>query len=186
MWPLGRRLKQAGFTVAYVSYPSTRLTFEDALTCVQEKIAQFAGDADLVGHSMGGLLAARLLRGDAAPGVRRVVQIGTPNLGTALAGRAAQRRLFRWACGPSLGELSAHDRCVQICPRVGAIGGTFGLIGIDLERPHDGAVPLRSAWHGAGHCADVPVPHTLLPLSVRVAALTAAFLRDGAFPEKPK
>lgn len=183
MWPLAVRLRRAGFDVARIGYPSTRLHVAEAVGHVRETLARLApGRAmDLVGQSLGGLIAARLLRDPGGLPIRRTVQIGSPNLGSAVADRLGVRWPVRRLCGPAVEELRAHRRRTAADPRIAAIAGTGGFWKGALAGPHDGTVAVRSAWSGAGHRAAVPVLHSLLPASSRVAALVMAFLRTGTF-----
>lgn len=182
MQPLAWRLRRAGLPVRTCGYPSTRMSLAAAVAYLRDAIRRAAaGPVDLVGHSLGGLIAALLLGGDI--GVRRVVQIGAPNLGSPLADRLGGLWAIRRACGPAVADLRRGPGPARRDPRIGAIAGTLGLGPGRLPGPNDGAVTVRSAWAGAGHRASVPVQHTLLPASRRVAALVAAFLRDGRFPE---
>ena len=185
MWLLGRRLRRAGLAVERVGYPSTRTCIAEAVAHVRRALWLLVpGRArlDLVGHSLGGLIAARLLRQPGELPIGRVVQIGSPNLGSVMADRAGGLALVRRLCGPAVLELGAHLRAEAPCRRVAAIAGTAGWWQGPLARPHDGTVAVRSAWSGAGHRAAVPVLHSLLPASGRVAALVAGFLQHGRFP----
>jgi pimeloyl-ACP methyl ester carboxylesterase len=183
MWPLAVRLRRAGFDVTRVGYPSTRLRVAEAVTHLRATLARLARSRamDLVGHSLGGLIAARLLRDPGGLSIRRVVQLGSPNLGSAVADRLGVVWPVSRFCGPAVEELRAHRRRPAADPRIAAIAGTGGFWKGPLAGPHDGTVALRSAWSGAGHRAAVPVLHSLLPASSRVAALVTAFLRDGRF-----
>lgn len=189
MWPLAWRLRRAGFAVERVGYPSTRMGLADAVEHVRATLARIAAltadgpRLDLVGHSLGGLIAARLLRAPGGLMIGRVVQLGSPNLGSVMADRLGWLWPVRRFVGPAVDELRAHARRTDADPRIAGIAGTGGFWGGPLARPHDGTVSVRSAWSGAGHRAHVPVLHSLLPASGRVAALVAAFLRDGRFPE---
>ena len=184
MLPLALRLRRAGFDVKRIGYPSTRLRVAEAVAHVRQRLASLAPGrlVDLIGHSLGGLIAVRLLREPGPLRVRRVVQIGSPNLGSAIADRLGVLWPVRRLCGPAVLELRAHRARTATDPRIAAIAGTGGFWKGSLAGPHDGTVALRSAWSGAAHRAAVPVLHSLLPASARVAALVAAFLRDGRFP----
>ncbi|MEM6932431.1 MAG: alpha/beta fold hydrolase [Pseudomonadota bacterium] len=182
MWLLARRLSRAGFHVMRIGYDSTHQTIEASVADVRRRIVKdLPGPVHLVGHSLGGLIAARILRDGRGSEVERAVQIGSPNLGSRLAGRMGGVWPARRLCGPALLELSSAPFETTTNRRIGAIAGTLGAPGVGLTRPHDGAVTLRSAWAGAGHRAAVPVLHTLLPLSAEVARLTLSFLSDGTF-----
>jgi pimeloyl-ACP methyl ester carboxylesterase len=183
MWPLALRLGRAGFEATRIGYPSTRLRVDEAVAHVRATLARLAAGRalDLVGHSLGGLIAVRLLRDPGGLSIRRAVQLGSPNLGSAMADRLGVRWPVRLLCGPAVDELRAHRRRAPVDPRIAAIAGTGGFWKGVLAGPHDGTVAVRSAWSGAGHRAAVPVLHALLPASPRVAALVAAFLRNGSF-----
>jgi pimeloyl-ACP methyl ester carboxylesterase len=186
MWPLAMRLRRAGFEVARVGYPSTRLGVADAVTHVRGTLTRLAGGRvmDLVGHSLGGLIAARLLRDPGGLSIRRAVQLGSPNLGSAMADLLGVTWPVRRLCGPAVEELRAHRQRTPADGRIAAIAGTGGFWKGVMAGPHDGTVAVRSAWSGAGHRAAVPVLHSLLPASSRVAWLVMTFLRQGSFQER--
>jgi hypothetical protein len=99
----------------------------------------------------------------------------------ALARSAPARRLL----GPVLTQVAAFPGNEPRNVQIGSIAGT-GHIGwlnapLGLDGPNDGLVTIRSAGGGAGARAAVPVSHTFLPMSARVARLVEGFLRDGGF-----
>ena len=186
MWLIEQRLRRAGLRTCRIDYPSTKggiAASEAHLRAVLTRLE--AKPLDLVGHSLGGLLAARILRDPQGLEIRRVVQLGTPNLGSPLVDRMGGLWPVRRMCGPAVGELKAHTGRQPADPRIGAIAGTAGFRGVPLPRPHDGGVTLRSAWSGAGHRAAVPALHTALPISSRAAKLTHQFLTTGRFESAP-
>lgn len=189
---LARRMRRAGLNAESIGYPSTRMTLDAACEHVRAQVNERvpSGDIDLVGHSMGGVIARRLCLSDTAPEVRRVVQIGAPNLGSPLADRLGPLWAVRSACGPAIEDLGAVQHRLPIDLRVSAIAGTrsIGRSGGILVGPSDGIVTVRSAWSGAAHRFTVAQFHTLLPLSSAVAhhviaALTAD--RDPALTTPP-
>ncbi len=188
MWLLARRLRAAGMPVASVAYPSLRLSIEAAAERVAREVADAArgwGAVHLVGHSLGGIIARRLALTRPDLRIARVVQIGAPNLGTAVGTRLARRALARWLLGPVLAQVAAFPARAARHEAVGAIAGTLhcGWLNarLGLDGPNDGLVTVRSAWAGAGARAAVPVSHSFLPVSARAARLATAFLRDGSF-----
>ncbi len=188
MWLLARRLRAAGWSVATVAYPSLRLPIEAAA----ERVAREVADASrswsavhLVGHSLGGIIARRLALTRPDLRIARVVQIGSPNLGTAVGNWLARAAPARWLLGPVLAQVAAFPARAERHATVGSIAGTLhcGWLNapLGLDGPNDGLVTVRSAWAGAGARAAVPVSHTFLPLSARTARLVAGFLRAGSF-----
>ncbi len=182
MWLLAWWLDRAGFRTRTIGYPSTRLTMAQSEALLREKLAGM-GPVDLIGHSLGGVLSARLLRSPEGLGIRRVVQLGAPNLGSPLATRLSGIWPVRRLCGPVVADLHAHDRMPSRHPDLAAIAGTAGSPKMPLTKPHDGAVTVRSAWAGAGCRAAVPVLHTLLPHSRGAARLAAEFLSTGCIEQ---
>lgn len=187
MLPLGWYLRRAGFDTHRIDYPSTRAGIDASERRVREAICGLnVQRIDLVGHSLGGVLAARLLREPEGMDVGHVVQLGAPNLGSPLSSRLGSLWPVRQICGPAAIELNEQACRRPTDPRIAAIAGTGGFPGLPIPRPHDGAVSVRSAWSGAGHRSAVPVLHTALPISPRAARLTVYFLRHGRFPETPE
>ena len=188
MWPMARRLKAAGFEVARAAYPSRRLTLEAATDRVAGQVAMVSGGwsrVRLAGHSLGGVIARRLARTRPDLRIGRVVQLGSPNLGSAAAQRLSRYRLARWVFGPVLTQIALLPTSVSRMANVGAIAGTVG-VGAPrrlhgLAGPHDGLVSVRSAWAGAAARAAVPVIHSMLPFSRAAAGLTARFIKTGSF-----
>ncbi|MEM9062380.1 MAG: alpha/beta fold hydrolase [Pseudomonadota bacterium] len=180
MKPLAMRLRRHGFDASTLDYPSTRYDLAGSLDLVRSDLIARLGQTEiaLVGHSMGGIIARSLCVEDHGLNIRRVIQIGAPNLGSPLADRLGSLWPVRRACGPAVADIRPRAGPIQVDDRIAAIAGVggFGEYG-GLAGPHDGAVSARSAWAGAARRAHVAQIHTLLPLSLGVAHHTAHFLR---------
>lgn len=182
---LGRRLARAGFLVWRIGYPSRRMNVADAAERIAAALAPLAsrlGRLHLVGHSFGGVIARRIASAGLIP-VGRVVQIGAPNRGSRTAARLIRLLPLGWCLGPAASELSEPRPPIPRRRGVAAIAG-FGqrhLPGVLLgaSGSGDGLVSVRSAWAGAEARGAVDCGHTLLPLSRRVAEMTAEFLARG-------
>lgn len=177
MRPMAGRLAARGWRTLPVGYRSRHQTF--AASVAEVRAALPDGPIHLVGHSLGGLIAAALLRDPQGAEIGRVVQIGSPNLGSPQAVRAGWIAPIRWFYGPVLGELHPHEDAPEPDDRIGAVAGTIwpNLAG----GQGDGAVRLESALAAAGRHATVRVMHTLLPLSGAVAGHVGDFLAEGRF-----
>ena len=190
---LALRLQRAGFPTADTRYHSTRLTLREATKIVTgqvEKIARNSGGpVHLVGHSLGGVISLRIKK-NRPDLVHRVVQLGSPNRGSALAEALKDNGLASSFFGPVLAEL-AEDLSDdwRRDPDVVAFAGTeippqlsrvYGILG-----PNDGMVSVRSAWgREAGVRLTASTFHGGMPLSASVARATIAFLKHGA-PDRP-
>jgi pimeloyl-ACP methyl ester carboxylesterase len=189
MQPQRRYLVNAGFDAVCYSYPSVRFT----LTENASRLAQFARSLNVpvvhwVGHSLGGLVILRMLEREAALMPGRVVLLGSPyadaHSGRVLARSALGARML----GRSVGEWLALTKPTQFPGReIGVIAGTRSLglgrvVARDLPAPNDGAVTVTET-HIAAACdrIELPVTHTGMLLSRRIAHQVGAFLRGGRF-----
>lgn len=184
---LRRRLREAGFHTELFDYASVFGRGERGVERLCRRVqAQRARTVHLVGHSMGGLLALQSLQYLPQRLSGRVVCLGSP-----LNGSAVARRVERWPLGPRILGGSRDPLCKGLgettpAASVGVIAGTraFGLgqlAGV-FDEPNDGTVGLsETRWPGASaHCA-VDTSHTGLTLSREAAQLTVNFLRSGSF-----
>ncbi|MEZ5460622.1 esterase/lipase family protein [Dokdonella sp.] len=188
MLPLARRLRTAGFTVETIDYPSVVGAWTDTSSRLCRHWRGMTGHTvHVVGHSLGGMLAAQVAeeQNDLPPG--RLVCLGSPLNGSAAASRLLRVPGGRWLMGQSAPVLDrglAHwsgRRPLAIIAGSRPLG-LGGLIG-GLPRPHDGTVSVEETrLAGAdAHCI-VETSHTGLLFSAEVASLTASFLREGRFP----
>jgi pimeloyl-ACP methyl ester carboxylesterase len=184
-----RYLAQMGIEAVCYSYPTVRLT----LTENAHRLAQFsrtlaAPVIHWVGHSLGGLVILRMLERESALPPGRVVLLGTPygdtHAGRALAGSALGARML----GRSLREWLESTKPVQFPGReIGVLAGTLSVglgrvFAPDLPKPNDGAVTVAETRLAAAcDSIELPVSHTGMVLSRRVARQVGAFLRDGRF-----
>lgn len=189
---LAHRLRNAGFEVTCYDYASVTRSPEEGVERVRRYLDALPDGAvvHLVGHSLGGLLAldvaARWPGDRLRPG--RVVCLGTPLRGSAVARVLAAMLPLRWALGEARERLCAGLDALPDGVQVGQVAGKMplglGALVPGLDRPHDGTVAVsETRMDGlAGHAVD-DASHLGLLLSDRVARLVAAFLREGRFPD---
>ena len=185
--PLARRLRQSGCTVETIDYASVFRGIEPSVAKLRERMRSYdGGNVHLVGHSLGALVALEATRGLRDLPNGRIVCIGPP-----LRGSAVARALTAFPGGRLLLGHSADPLVTGIDPwkgsrGVGVIAGRlpFGL-GITLGplvAPHDGTVSVEETQlPGISDHRTVDASHTGLLFSSEVADLTMAFLRDGRF-----
>lgn len=187
---LALRLRVAGFRTGYASYASRHMRLEEAVDTVARQIERMDahGPLHLVGHSLGGVVALRVKHDRPDLHVHRVVQLGSPNRGSAAARTLRDLRLAREFFGPVLSQLAedpGEDGAPD--PDVMAVAGAamprwlavrYGMRGLN-----DGLVSVRSAWGwAAGKRRRVESIHGWLPLSAEVAEDIIAFLKTGDIP----
>jgi pimeloyl-ACP methyl ester carboxylesterase len=182
--PLAWRLRARGFQVGVFGYPSV---FGGPDVAVPSLIGRLRGQGpvSLVGHSLGGLVALEALRQAPDLDVPRVVCLGSPLCGSETA-RALAGHGWAAALGRSGGLLQHGLPAWRGRAQVGLVAGSvphgLGALMGALHGDSDGTVALaETRLPGlADHCV-VPASHSGLVLSPEVAALVAAFLRDGRF-----
>lgn len=182
-------LARMGFDAVCYSYPSMRLT----LTTNADRLAQFAHSLRTpqihwVGHSLGGLVILRMLEREPALPPGRVVLLGVP-YGDGYVQRAlAAGRLGARMLGRSIGEWVDIRKPENFPGReIGVIAGSLSrglgrVVARGLPTPNDGV--LTVAETGLAAACDrivLPVSHSGMLLSRRVARESGAFLRAGRF-----
>ena len=184
-----RYLSQQGCDAVCYSYPSVRLTLtENSKRLALYARALAAPTIHWVGHSLGGLVILRMLDAEAGLPPGRIVLAGVPyadsHAGRALSGSAIGAR----ALGRSMREWLDAARPAQVPGReIGVLAGTLSvglgrLVAPDLPRPNDGAVTVaETRLPAACDRIELPVTHSGMLVSRRVARQTGVFLRTGRF-----
>jgi pimeloyl-ACP methyl ester carboxylesterase len=141
-----------------------------------------------VGHSLGGLVIYRFLERYPEQATGRVVFLGTPCLESRAAVQAARSRFVSALMGPSVADelLRPRERRWTFGGALGIIAGTQSiglgqfLAGFDEEC--DGTVAVsETRLPGAADHITLPVSHTGMLVSPRVARETGLFLTNGRF-----
>ena len=194
MFPIRRQLeREYGVRVLNFNYPSVTETLDGNARALKRFIDQSGVDAaHLIGHSLGGVVALRMLakHQDMPPG--RLVCMGSPLTGS----RAAEfLKAQDWA-GMLLGstlpagvlEASANEWGSHVCEtrEVGIIAGNVplgvGALLASFGGPSDGMVAVaETRLDGAKDHLVMPVSHRGMALSSRVADQAWAFLKRGEF-----
>jgi pimeloyl-ACP methyl ester carboxylesterase len=147
-----------------------------------------AARVHLVGHSLGGLVILRCLEqhADLPPG--RVVFLATPAVTSAAARRVARFRIGRAVMGRVVADelLRDHERRWAHGRDLGIIAGNqslgAGRLVTDFAEENDGTVAVaETRLPGATAHLTLPVSHTGILLSARVAREVGSFLAHGRF-----
>jgi pimeloyl-ACP methyl ester carboxylesterase len=191
MTPLATRLTHAGFRCHIFSYLGAARPMEGHVERLA-RLAREVGPAHFVGHSLGGLLIMETLRRHPGIAAGRVVLLGTPARGCYAGRRIARFRLGRWIFGHSAEywpELHSDSARVAHWTRPEALGVVAGSLPLGLGRAfgrlpgvNDGAVCLEETTvDGMAGRVVLPVGHSAMLVSAKVAAQVAAFLSNGRF-----
>lgn len=191
-WAMVRQrgwLADCGYRVDTFRYATVRRALDDNARALAAHVRALpARRLHLVGHSLGGLVILRMLA--LAPDARigRAVLLGSPVRGSGVARTLQRVRLGRAILGHSL---PAWDDAIHALPRwpcaVGMIAGRIafgaGLILKSDLGPNDGTVAVaETELPSFDDHLVLPVSHTGMLLSRRVAFATCRFLAQGRFP----
>jgi len=164
-----------------------------SMDAIADALAQSVARLDapvihLVGHSLGGLVILRFMErhGLATPG--RAVFLGTPCLQSRVAHTVARFGFGRALLGPAALEelLHARTRRWEYDRQLGIIAGNspvgLGRMVVEFDEPNDGVITLsETRLPGATAHLTLPVSHTGMLLSARVAQEVGEFLESGRF-----
>jgi pimeloyl-ACP methyl ester carboxylesterase len=187
---LRRRLcEERGYDWHSFNYASTQLTMREIALELQAFVAGIAAPrVHLIGHSLGGIAVLRFLelKPQFPPG--RVVFLGTPALASRAASTVARLMIGRMILGHAASEelLQVHERRWLSERELGLIAGTqsfsFGRLVVDFDEENDGTVAVsETRLPGAAAHLTLPVNHTGMLLSARVAQEVGNFLENGHF-----
>jgi pimeloyl-ACP methyl ester carboxylesterase len=187
---LRRRLKrERGYDWHGFGYASTRLAMSEIADALDDYIASLRLPAvHLVGHSLGGIAIQRCLERHPVQPPGRAVFLGTPSVASHAAHSLVRFRLGRAIFGRAASEelLHAHERRWTHERELGIIAGTrslgLGRLVASFDEPNDGTIAVsETRLPGAKAHLELPVTHTGLLLSARVAHETGQFLEYGHF-----
>ena len=187
-WLLARRLA-ADFDFQGYHYASVTTPMAEVCAGLRAFVARIdAPVVHFIGHSLGGIIIHRYLGESAPPQPGRVVLLGAPMGGSAVAVAAAPHGWIRRLMGRGVEEelLAPRARRWTDARPLGLIAGTFGVglapLFTRFDEPNDGVVALsETRVPGASGHITVHATHFGLLLSVPAARQASAFLREGKF-----
>ncbi len=178
------RLRQTGFKTHTFGYSVALENFDAIVTRLRERVVSLhaKGEYIVVGHSLGGVLLRATLNslphGTTQP--RHAYLLGSPMRASQMAQRLKSLGVFRMITGDCGQLLSTPSRMNAIgalsIPTTGIIGvrGVTGAMSPFGDESNDGVVSLSEVdapW--LSQRVHIPVIHTLLPSSNRVAEIIA-------------
>ena len=184
-----RLSRSYGFVTHQFSYPTVSQSLAENAARLREFVAGMPGDTvHLVGHSLGGLVALKMLMDHEVEVPGRVVCLGSP-----LRGSDAAVGLARWPLGERIMGKSLVDALIEFHDtqwdgrrELGIIAGTMGLgmgqfVG-KLPRPNDGTVAVaETELPGYTDHLTLRLTHSSMLFSAEAADHVAHFLRNGRF-----
>ncbi len=188
MWRLRRQLSRAGYECHIFRYQIWGKPPAEIASRLHEFIDKMdAPVVHFVGHSFGGIVLLHMFNQYPFSRDGRIVLMGTPVNGSVVGKRLCSVPITRWTLGKTteqgiLGDVPKWKGWQDI----GIIAGTFplgaGLVAGGPEMPHDGTVSVdETRLKGATDFITLPVSHTGMLISTRVATQVVTFLRSGKF-----
>jgi len=186
MTPLAARLHAAGLRCRLFGYPGR----ERPLEAHAERLARFArsvGPAHFVGHSLGGLVVLQALEQHRSVAAGSVLLLGSPVRGNFAGRRLAQHGWGRWFLGASEplwreGRSARWTRPEPLGVLAGSLPIGLGRLLGALPGANDGVVRVEeTAVEGMRERVVLPVGHSAMLVSARVAAQVVSFLSDAHF-----
>ncbi len=192
MAPLAEALSDAGWAVANIAYPSTRLPITEHARAASAAARALAEDGacevDFIGHSMGGLVARAALARACCDGWQPggLVLVGSPAHGSAMA--SLLRHLPGYGSllgegGYSVTRQGAAEIPLPQCTRVAIIAGGNGARGFNplLNGDNDATVTVAETQMPEIDAAFLLVraTHNALAADRATAAATLSFLQTG-------
>jgi len=181
---LGGRLEEAGFRVRYFRYRSWRGGLARAADALRKFVEAADGErVHLVGHSLGGIVIAKMLEDAPLSRQGRVAMLGSPMGGSAAARIVSGRRAGRWLVGGVI-----REGIVERSPKwpggrdllvvAGDVPLGTGLL-LGLKKPHDGVIRVEETRVEGARAVTVRASHVGLLLSRKVARLLSDYFRGG-------
>jgi len=180
---LGRRLELCGYTVRYFRYRSWRGTLDRAAVELRRFAEQQTGSrVHLLGHSLGGLVIARMLETGDLINPGRIVLLGSPQQGSRLAAILERCRAGRFILGPAACEGIVRNRPASLAGReLLVIAGTLSIgfarfFGVAV--PNDGTVAAAETEVTGASRMLVQASHMGMLFSRVAAAGICSFLQE--------
>jgi pimeloyl-ACP methyl ester carboxylesterase len=178
------RLRVAGFACETFSYYGVTRGPEEAVSRLTSVLSR--GEAHVVAHSLGGLVALHALRAQPSLPVRRVVCLGSPLRGS---GAVRGMRRYSWAAA-TLGlaadllerGFERWDGPAEVGVVAGSLPRGLGHVFSHFDDDHDGSVAAaETRLPGLADHVMIPASHSGMLFSAEAARLTVQFLREGRF-----
>ena len=181
-------LSAEGFAVHRFSYPSMQGGMNDNVQLLSNCINNTAGSSiHLVAHSLGGLVALKMLSHEPDVRIRSLVLLGTPYKGCHCGLTLAKTPLLKAIVGRTF-----NDWLRLPCPawpsgvEVGVISGTrpigLGRLIPGLAHPNDGVIAVEETYIPvAKDSIALNVNHSGMLLSRTCSRQISHFIRTGSF-----
>ena len=198
MEKLADNIKNQGYQVLNLDYPSTKHPLEVLVEQINEQVKRFNQDPNrkihFVSHSMGGVLVRGFLNKYRPKNLGRVVMLAPPNQGSEASDFWKDNWLFNFIYGPAGKQLITDQSKLKeflgkINYELGVIAGDFSIDPFHsfiIPGPDDGKVSIkRTKVEGMKDHVVISATHTFIMNNKDALIQTLNFLDKGEFI-KPK
>ena len=197
MWRLASALREQGYSVLNLDYPSRRRSIDQLAEFLASQIDRCCRESPrihFVTHSLGGIVLRYFLDGHEVDSLGRVVMLSPPSGGSELVDHLREYSVFREVLGPTAEWLGTDSESLpsQLGPvdfELGVITGESSLNPLFswlIPGPDDGTVSVESAQTpGMSDFLVVPYGHTFIMSRQAVIDQTIHFLEHGRFVHPP-
>ena len=188
-------LKQAGYSVLNLGYPSRKKNIETLVRdhlvpAIQECRDQNPCKIHFITHSMGGILVRYYLKWHQLDVLGRVVMLSPPNAGSEVVDSLKSFFLFKWLNGPAGQQLGTTSDALPIV--LGEVDFQPGIITGDrsinlilswmIPGPDDGKVSVaRSKIKGMGDFRVIHATHPFIMKNAEAISMSLHFIKYGSF-----
>ncbi|MGL4400033.1 MAG: esterase/lipase family protein [Luteolibacter sp.] len=193
MSPLARALEREGFSTLSIPYCSGSRTVDELARQVRPQIEKIAGDhpVHFITHSLGGILARKLLTDGASWLPGRIVMLAPPNSGSEIVDWSKNHPLLNRVLGPSgraLGSDGIPGKLPLLPSQIEAavIMGdrcTIPVFKKLLDSDNDGIVSAaKGKIEGLKGFSVIHADHTFIQMHPEAIRLSVNFLKTGEWP----
>ena len=194
MEKVGQALRDEGYRIVNLDYPSTReaigVLAKDHLKPVVDRITSAGQTVHFVTHSLGGILVRSLMAEHGGGKVGKVVMLSPPNQGSEVAEHLQHNPLYRNFLGPAGQELGLAPDATPL--QLGAADFDLGIIcggrtsdpwfAALFNGPNDGKVSVaRARLAGMNDFLVLPHGHTFIMQQPDVILQVSRYLDKGSF-----
>jgi len=188
MWllPLARRLQACGFTPQLFGYATVAAPPSVAVERLIAQLRRNPMPVNVIGHSLGGLIALDALRQAPDLPIKRLVCLGSPLKGSQVARRLAEhiggKRLLGHSRDPLCSGAAPWDHSVPVGMVAGNRARGLGRVLVRFTGESDGTVALEETYLPGltDHCV-VNASHSGLVFSADAVRQCVHFLHQGRF-----
>lgn len=186
-------LKNNGYEVFNLDYPSTKKDIQSIATKVNEQVQDLCVEnkaIHYIGYSMGGLILRAMLADYKPKNLGKVIQLASPNHGSEVADFFKKNWLYKKILGPAGSQLVTDckefdNSFSKFDCELGIVAGNKTLdpiCSLILPKGNDGKVSIESTKiNGMKDHIVVPASHYFFPSSKHVHKQVLHFLLRGEF-----